>query len=80
MNRKMDNSSWLKRLLHKTEKRFPQKTSLFKILRHDQRLLNSLVILWLISLLFIFLYALIEFQILPNVTNELFSFISYLIS
>jgi hypothetical protein len=62
----IDNSSWLKRLLAKTEKRQPKNISLWAILKHNKNFYNATSLLWCVFLIFIFLYVFMELGFMPN--------------
>lgn len=67
----IDNSSWLKRLLIKTEKRKQTKNSLRAIVKHNKNFYNASTLLWFISLIFIFIYVFIELGLIPNYFLEM---------
>ena len=62
----IDNSSWLKRLLTKTEKRKSKNISLWAILKNNKNFYNAASLLWFVVLIFIFTYVFIEFEFIPN--------------
>lgn len=67
----IDNSSWLKRLLIKTEKRKQTKNSLWTIVKRNKNFYNASTLLWFFSLIFIFIYAFIELGLIPNYFLEM---------